>query len=887
MSIGEHAALNSIFLCTLIMRSGEILACLYNEAQHMCALVTENSFSLLYNSPIKMMRGETGMKRRTVIIGGVAGGATTAARLRRRDEEREILLLEKGEYISYANCGLPYYIGDVIQNRESLFLQNPEVMKQRFHIDIRTSNEVTAIVPDKKRVVIKNLKSGESYEEHYDDLVIATGSSPFIPPVPGIDSPGIFTLWTIPDTDEIKRLLEEKEVKKAAVIGGGFIGLEMAENLHRLGIQVSVIEMENQVMAPLDYEMAELLHENLALNDVELILGDGAASFSRKGEQTVITLKSGNEITVDLALLSIGVRPNSKLAKEAGLKVNQKGGIVVDSCMKTSDPHIYAVGDVAEVTHYVLGTPAMIPLAGPANKEARICADNLAGDNKEYKGSLGTSVAKIFDYTAAVTGVNEKTLKALGKKKGEDYFTVLINQKSHAGYYPGSAPLTLKLIFDQKGVILGAQIIGQEGVDKRIDTIAAIMGLKGAIYDLEELELAYAPPFSSAKDPVNMLGFTAENVLRGFVSLISGRELDQIADDKILSEDTIILDVTEEVERMVYQIPGSYSIPLGQLRERMGELDPEKLIIVYCAIGVRAYNGARILMQNGFERVKVLEGGLSFYKSLHRDAIERDENRMEPAMKQDISSKKTEIKTIDCCGLQCPGPIMKVHESIQQMEQGDILEVSATDMGFARDIASWCKQTGNTLVAARRQGAANLVQIQKGLSPLETGGQISKTPPVAEEGKTIVVFSGDMDKVLASFIIANGAAAMGRPVTMFFTFWGLNVLRKPKKQHVKKTAIEKMFGIMMPRGSKKLTLSKMNMGGMGTRMMKQVMKAKNVDSLDVLMQQALKNGVKFVACTMSMDVMGIKPEEIIDGVTFAGVASYLGDAEHSNVNLFI
>ena len=829
------------------------------------------------------------MGNKTVIIGGVAGGATTAARLRRRDEKRQIILLERGEYISYANCGLPYYIGDVIKNRDSLLLQKPEVMKARFDIDVRTSSEVTAIHTDRKSVEIKDKKTGETYEESYDDLVIATGSSPLVPPIPGIDGPDIHTLWTIPDTDQIKQVLVEKKPHRAAVIGGGFIGLEMAENLVHAGVEVTLIEMQNQVMAPLDPEMAELLHENLTANGVRLVLGDGVSSFERKNGHTVIRLGSGKTVEADLVLLSIGVRPNSSLAKEAGITLNPRGGIVVDSHLRTSADHVYAVGDVIEVEHYVLGTRTMIPLAGPANKEARICADILVGDEKEYKGTMGTSVARIFDYTAALTGVNEKTLRSMGKVKGTDYETVLINQKSHAGYYPGAVSLILKLIFGMNGEIYGAQIVGQDGADKRIDTIASVMRMKGSVSDLEELELAYAPPYSSAKDPVNMLGFTAENVLNHYVSFMSCDELDRLSASEAEGDRPLVLDVTEEVERMVYHIPGSYHIPLGQLRKRLGELDREKQIVVYCAIGVRSYNAARILSQNGFENVKVLEGGISFYKSMHhRDFEEKD--REEPDQGEQVEEREVmrkSVKIVDCCGLQCPGPIMKVHESIGEMEDGDILEVSATDMGFSRDIASWCRQTGNTLVGTERKGQESIVLIRKGMENREAEQETNPAAFPAPKGKTMVVFDGDMDKALAAFIIANGAVAMGSPVTMFFTFWGLNILRKPEKRKVEKSLIEKMFGAMMPRGAGKLKLSKMNMGGMGTRMMKKVMADKNVDSLEKLMNQAMKNGVKLVACTMSMDVMGIRKEEIIDGVEFAGVATYLGDAENSNVNLFI
>ncbi|MGC4018179.1 MAG: FAD-dependent oxidoreductase [Muricomes sp.] len=838
---------------------------------------------------------------KTIIIGGVAGGATAAARLRRRDESMEIIMFERGDYISYANCGLPYYIGDVIKSRDALLLQTPKAMKAKFNIDVRTSTEVQKIDRDAQTVHVRSLKTGEEYEETYDTLILATGSSPLKPPIPGINGNHIYTLWTIPDTDMIKEVVTKEKPKRAAVIGGGFIGLEMAENLHKAGIEVTIIEMLDQVMAPLDFEMAQLLHENIGANQVELILKDGVDSFEEADGHTVIHLKSGREISADMVLLSIGVRPNSELARDAGLELNARGGVVVDEFLRTSDQHIYAVGDVIEVNHYVSGDKTMIPLAGPANKQGRICADNIAGDKATYKGTLGTSVAQVFDLTAAAVGMNEKALKAAGKQKGKDYETILINQKSHAGYYPGATPVTLKLIFDHSGNIFGAQIVGQDGVDKRIDTIAAAMSLKGTIYNLAELELAYAPPYSSAKDPVNMLGFVAQNVLEGLTSFIEYNEMDELLEDDSQKDTYIILDVTEDIERTVFSIPGSVHIPLGKLRSRLEELDKNKLIIPYCSIGVRSYNAARILSQNGFNQVRVLSAGTSFYKSMHDKGFSRNNASGNSGSNGGSDASDTEeqgdlplceceeITIINCCGLQCPGPIMKVHEALSKLDDGRILQVSATDMGFAKDIDAWCRRTGNTLIKTERKNRENIVYIKKGQTAQECNPELSAVPlsQALPQGKTLIVFSGDLDKVLASFIIASGAAAMGRPVTMFFTFWGLNALRKEQKQHVQKSVVEKMFGFMMPRGSKKLKLSKMNMGGMGTKMMRKVMKDKNVNSLEELMEQAMANGIKLVACTMSMDVMGIKKEELIDGIEFAGVTSYLGSAEEANVNLFV
>ena len=840
------------------------------------------------------------MSKKTVIIGGVAGGATAAARLRRRDEKMEIVVLEKGDYISFANCGLPYYIGDVIKSRDALLLQTPEAMKKKFNIEVRTRAEAVAVHPKEHKVSVCDLSTGAKYEESYDNLILATGSSPIKPPIPGIDGQGIFTLWNIPDTDKIKNYMEQHRPGRAAVIGGGFIGLEMAENLHGAGLDVTIIEMQNQVMAPLDYEMAQILHENIRMNNTELILEDGVDHFETQNGSTRIHLKSGRTVEAEMVLLSIGVKPNSSLAKAAGLSLNARGGVQVDEYLRTSEPDIYAVGDVIEVNHLVTGEKTMIPLAGHANKQARICADNITGSQKTYQGSMGTSVAQVFDLTAAAVGLNEKALLASGRKKGTDYETVVINQKSHAGYYPQATPITLKLLFEKEGKILGAQAVGQDKVDKRIDTIATVMSMGGTTENLAKLELAYAPPFSSAKDPVNMLGFVAENILNKMVSFVTPAELDLLLGTE--EGRIIVLDVTEDAERMVFSIPGSVHIPLGMLRDRLGKLNPDKKIITYCSIGVRSYNAARILAQNGFRNVSVLAGGTSFYKTYHHTVSgqmppafsKTKEKSPAPEKKADKTPQKIQI--LDCSGLQCPGPIMKVNETLKQMQEGARLQVSATDMGFARDIDAWCQRTGNTLLSTERQGKENIVTIQKG--SVAADSDFSESSPSVSaascfsagqgnQGKTIIVFDGDLDKVLASFIIANGAAAMGRPVTMFFTFWGLNALRKPRKVRVKKPFVEKMFGFMMPRGTTKLKLSKMNMLGMGTKMMKKVMKSKNVSSLEELIEQALANGVKLVACTMSMDVMGITPEELIDGVELAGVASYLGDAEQSNVNLFV
>lgn len=824
------------------------------------------------------------MSKKIVIIGGVAGGASTAARLRRLDETSEIIMLERGSYISYANCGLPYHIGDVIKERSSLLLQTPEAMSKKYNVDVRVDSEVVKIDKENKNVEIKKVKTGEIYKEDYDVLVISTGSTPLKPPIEGINSPNIFTLWNVPDTDEIKSFINEKHPKNAVVIGGGFIGLEVAENLHLAGINVTVAEAMDQVMAPIDYEMARLVQDNMVMNGVNLILGDGVSKFSSESGMVTITLASGRTLEADMVILSIGVRPNSQLAKDAGLELNQRGGVVVDKYLKTSDPDIYALGDVIEVEDFINKGRAMIALAGPANKQGRICANNIYGADEEYKGTMGTSVAKVFDLTVASTGANEKTLNRMGMVEGKDYYTATISQKSHAGYYPGSSELILKMVFSVDGKkIYGAQIVGEDGADKRIDTIATTIRLGGSIYDLKELELAYAPPYSSAKDPVNMLGFVAENIIEGKIKFSRWNDAEPSK-----PSDYTILDIREKEELMVFEIPGAVNIPLGDLRSRIDELNKDDKIIIFCAVGVRSYNAARALAENGFDNVYVYPAGTSFYKSVYYDYFNNSDEKKSP----DDKSANDEIKAsiqVDCSGLQCPGPIMKVYETINKINVGDIIKVSATDSGFSRDVEAWCRRTGNTFLKMEKDGRNNIVYLKKGTSESKADILLQKPSMLkpANDGKTIIVFSGDLDKVLASFVIANGAAAMGRPVTMFFTFWGLNALRKAEKQNIKKPFIDAMFGKMMPQGVSKLKLSKMNMGGMGTAMMRKVMKDKNIDSLEDLVKKAMNNGVKMIACTMSMDVMGITEEELIDGVEFAGVGTYLGDAEESNVNLFI
>lgn len=555
---------------------------------------------------------------KTVIIGGVAAGASAAARLRRLKENEEIILFERGEYISYANCGLPYHVGNVIENRSDLLVTKKEMMESRYAIDVRINSEVTSINRDSNSVHVVT-KDGQEYDESYDNLVIATGSSPVRPAISGIDSPKVKTLWTVPDTDEIKKYIKENSVKSATVIGGGFIGLEMAENIYGLGIDVTIVEASNQVMAPVDYEMALLLNENIRDNGVKLIVNDGVDSFEDTSEGIKVKLSSGKTVLSELVILSIGVKPNSKLAADAGLALNEKGGIIVDSHMRTEDESIYAAGDVVEVEDFIFKDKTMVPLAGPANKQGRIVADNIAGLDSTYTGTQGSSVVKVFDLNVATTGANEKALVRRGLVRDKDYTSVILTQNSHAGYYPGAKPMIIKLLFSIDGKkIYGGQIVGKDGVDKRIDTLGTAIRFGATVKDLTNLELAYAPPFSSGKDPINMAGFVAENVVNGLVKQAVWNEADT-------DKESVILDVREQAELDVFAIDGAVNIPLGQLRKRINELDKNKKYIVLCAIGVRAYNAYRILAQNGFENIKLYPAGVRFYSSTHRNFEEVNE----------------------------------------------------------------------------------------------------------------------------------------------------------------------------------------------------------------------------------------------------------------------
>lgn len=812
-----------------------------------------------------------------VIIGGVAGGATAAARIRRADESAEIILLEKGKYISYANCGLPYYIGGVIADRDKLFVQTPEGFGKRFNIDVRVENEVTAIDTAAKTVTVKKA-DGAYYTESYDKLLLSPGSNPVVPPLKGIDSEGIFTLRNVDDTDRIKSYLNTHQVQDAVVVGGGFIGLEMAENLKHAGANVSIVEMADQVMAPVDFSIASHVHRHLMDQGVGLWLKTGVSHFEQADGRLRVCFTDGGHIMADMVLLSVGVRANTQLAAQAGIELGERG-IKVNSYLQTSAADVYAVGDAIEFTHPLTGQPWLNFLANPANRQGRIVADNMVfGNQCEYEGAIGTSIAKVFDLTVGATGLPAKRLQQLGVAFEQS----TTSSAAHASYYPGAFQLTTKLTFDpQSGKLYGAQCVGHDGVDKRIDQAALVIKNGGSIYDLIKLEHAYAPPFSSAKDPIAIAGYTAANIINGSMPIIHWRELK----DMDLSGTTLI-DVRTADEYSLGTIRNAINIPVDELRERIHEIPADKPVIVFCAIGLRGYIALKILTGRNFKNVRNLSGGYKTY-ALATQPITHENNHSNSTEKMNetksANSCETKIITVDACGLQCPGPILKLKKNMDTMSAGERIEVKATDPGFPRDAEAWCQSTDNRFLSKTNSNGYYSVVIEKGgeqPAPAFVGGGMSKN-------KTLIMFSDDLDRALATFVLANGAAATGHKVSIFFTFWGLNVIKKEKKPAVKKDFFGKMFSWMLPSDSRKLKLSKLSMCGIGDKMMRNIMRKKNISQLEELRQQAMDSGVEFIACQMSMDMMGVHQEELIDGVTIGGVATYMNRAEDACVNLFI
>ncbi len=835
-----------------------------------------------------------------VVVGGVAAGASVAARARRLDESAEIVVLERGHHVSFANCGLPYHIGEVIADRSRLLLQTPESLRESLDIDVRVGNEVTAIDRVKQTVTVRELSTGREYTETYDALALCTGAEPVRPPLPGIDLPSIHVLRRIGDMDAIKAQLDAALSSAAAgqrgpvrcvVIGAGYIGLEMAENLNHRGALVEVVEMADQILPPLDHEISVPLERHVRSRGIGLHLSTAAAAFTENADGSLtVELNNSVFLPADLVILSAGVRPSTALAKAAGLELGPHGGIAVDTHMRTSDPHIWAAGDSVETPHTVLPGSGLAPLAGPANREARVAAENICGRTTEYKSTQGTSIVKVFDMVAGGTGATERQLIA----EKIDYRAVHVHPSGHAGYYPGTAMMHMKLLFAPgDGRILGAQVAGFDGVDKRLDVFATALRAGLTVHDLEELELAYAPPFGSAKDPVNMAGFVASNVLLGDLELWYAQDFPKAL------EGARVVDVRTAEEFSVWHLPAAENVPLATIRTASESWDRDGAIRLYCSVGFRSYLAYRSLVQRGFTNVKTLSGGSETFRAWHE--LEPDSAEPTPAVMSyaegvDLIAATSESSVatngsgvsvdLDCSGLACPGPIMRLADTVKSMDVGDNVVVHVSDPGFALDAPAWVRRNGHQLLDITPEGSGYVATIRKGSAAPVTRGQLVATTPTAPK-ISFVVFSGDLDKLIAAFIIANGALAMGEEVSMFFTFWGLNSLRRSNPPKRKRSTLDAMFGAMMPQGAEKLTLSQMHMMGAGTAMIKGVMKNNGVHSLPELIASAQAGGARLIGCTMTMDLLGIAESDLIDNVELGGVATFLGEAAESTTTLFI
>jgi len=831
-----------------------------------------------------------------VIVGGVAAGASLAARARRLDEFAQIVVLERGHHVSFANCGLPYHIGGVITDRSRLLVQTPESLRDALDLDVRIGSEVIAIDRAARVITVRSVDEGTEYTETYDALALCPGAEAVRPPIPGIDLQGVHVLRRLGDMDQIKDHLDALLAEAAAgrrapvrtvVIGAGYIGLEMAENLRHRGAEVDVVEVADQILPPIDHELAVPVETHLRSRGVAVHLETGAAALRESAGGLDVELTNHAVLHADLVILSAGVRPNAQLARDAGLEIGERGGIVVDTHMRTSDPSIWAAGDVVETANTVIPGSWIAPLAGPANRQARVAAENICGRTTEYRSTQGTSIVKVFDMVAGGTGATQRQLVAAGVP----HRAVHVHPSGHAGYYPGTAMMHLKLLFDpETGRVLGGQAAGFDGIDKRIDVLATAVRNELTVFDLEELELAYAPPFGSAKDPINMAGFVAANVVRGDL------ELWYAEDYPAAVEGARLIDVRTPEEYGIWHLPGAENVPLDTLRAVCGDWDTATPLRLYCAVGFRSYLAYRALRQRGFTDLKTLSGGSTTFRAWHElDEASVPVQRAPMENYAEANSLFALAPTgigasidLDARGLACPGPIMRLAQTVGDADAGDEVTIHVSDPGFASDAPAWVLRNGHELVSIEPEGPGYVAVIRKGGAGAMASARPVGGATVSGPGKTsFVVFSGDLDKVLASMIIANGALAMGEQVSMFFTFWGLNALRRENPPKRQKKMMDRMFGMMMPSGANDLPLSTMNMAGMGPVMIRNVMTQHNVPSLPSLIASAQAGGARLIGCTMTMDLLGIAHSDLIDGVELGGVATFLGEASESTTTLFI
>lgn len=839
-------------------------------------------------------------KKRLVIVGGVAGGATAAARLNRLTNDFDVTIVERSPDVSFANCGLPYFIGGEIRDRSKLALQTPQSLQAQLGVAVRVMTEAIAIKKDQKLVEVRDIRTGQVSSLPYDKLLLSPGASPIRPPLPNIHLPQIHTLRNLQDMDRIASAVKQmeenpKSERRVVVVGGGFIGLEVAEQLRHRHCKVTLVERAEAVLPQADVDMASFLHTPLQEHGVALVTGDGLAGFEPLADGEVsVRLSSGKTIVADAVILSIGVQPESGLGRDAGLRLSERGYIQVNEFMQTSDPDVYAVGDVVETRDFVFpDRRATVALGNLANMQARVAADHLVygADPARvlgYAGSLGTSIVRAFDTTLALTGWTEKRLR----QAGIAYSSTVITAFDHASYYPDATPVTLKLTFcPTTGRVFGGQAVGVAGVDKRIDVVATAISGGMTVDALSQLQLCYAPPFGSARDVVNVAGLAARNSRDRLVHASTAMGEAALSGQR----DVVLLDVRPRESAQLSPIAGSVNVPYKEVRGRLDELRQRGTDVEFrtiCAWGKTAYFASRELEKAGLQ-TSTLIGGLQLHRKPLPDLS--IDAQAPPAGSEPLAEVK-----LDCSGMACPGPLLKLRESIASLPAQSALTVKATDPGFKADVRAFAASNGLTvesLTSSKGVITATLRKAAARRSEEQPSGATEAALDGRRKGATVVVFSEEFDKVLAAFVIANGAAAMGGPVTMFFTFWGLNALKTAASTSCgaspgaaaggDKDLMDRLFSAMLPAGPDRLPLSHFNFGGLGATMMKQVMQKKHLPNLPGLLQAAQQQHIRLVACTMSMEAMGVRPEELLPGVEFGGVADYLSAAEKSGTNLFI
>jgi NADPH-dependent 2,4-dienoyl-CoA reductase/sulfur reductase-like enzyme/peroxiredoxin family protein/TusA-related sulfurtransferase/rhodanese-related sulfurtransferase len=816
------------------------------------------------------------MSRKILIIGGNALGATTAARLRRLSEDDEIVIIEKQKYISYSSCQLPYFIeGTVSEVDDLLAIEKDEFEKNR-NIKVKYNSEVLAIDKKSKKVIYKDLDSNNEKEESYDYLVYALGSLPRKINISNDqkDTSKIKYLKTIDDAVAIKNWIIEKKVKNVFIVGAGFIGLEMAEVLINKNISVSVVDSNSQILNNSDLEMSKFIESIYDKKGVKFFLNSSINSY----DSETVTVND-NKFDCDMIIVSVGVTPNTQIAKNSGLNLNESGELIVNEFLETSDKFIYSGGDAAITNNIISNEKRSSNLAWASNRQGRIIADNINGLKSSFKGVVNSNIIKVFDYTFAGFGLNEKKCKDLGI----EFKSVHIRRSNYSDNFEGSYSMFMKLVFNPTNrKILGCQIFGKAGVDKRIDIISTVAKLGGTIDDLPDVEVAYSPHYSAPKDPVNILGYVAINVADKKYDVSHCHEVENNCN----KEDNLVLDVRTETEFNNGHFNGAKNITYGELRHE--EIDDSKNCFVNCGSGHRSYMAICTLKNKGYKgQLYNLSGGYALKKQLDHISVSKHSdsnyNNNNNNNNNGEIMKKENLKTVDLSGLQCPGPIVKANKETKNMSEGQQITFKTDDLSFEPDIKAWSEKNGFRFIESFIEKGELFITIEKSTKPDSINNN------QGSRSRSIIVFSNDLDKVMASLIVANGAVASGEKVHLFFTFWGLSLLRKSNyKTKSKKTFLEKMFSFMLPKGTKKLKLSKMNMGGMGTHFMNKIMKRKNVSTCKELLDELISSDdVTLIACAMSMDMMGIKQNELIEGVEIAGVAKYISLSQEGTNSMLI